>query len=229
MPSPSRKDLLSAVDGFIASLQPGLHVNTVRSADDAAYAAYVFGLVLRAASGLPGTRAVDLRSISSPSAPLRAFIVRGAPGYIFSSVNDYGYSVFECNRNRYEIHLGVQYFGSSGVLHEFDISIIKQADADEARRNYVNPGSGRACIVFECKFYSGNLGIRLGREFVGLLADFPSVKAARLATNAGPGSVRAYLASRVKYSLSDELVPGNPQAETQFINALIDDMRNRLL
>lgn len=229
MPLVTAAQLLASVDALLNTIVPGTVAAPVRNADDAAYAAYVFGLILRAAATVcdPGT--LELRSINSvPGTPVTQFIVRGAPGYIHSTTRDYGYAVFRCNSRWYEVHLGVQYFGASGVLHEFDISILDAADASHSRTNLQNPSSGKARIVFECKYYATTLDIALGREFAGLLSDFSSAKSARLVTNSTSNSIRTFFTERVRYRLNDQLTPANPTAETQFIHSVADDLRNRL-
>jgi hypothetical protein len=230
MPQPSRSDLLQAADDVLASIDPNAAVDTVRRNEDAAYVAYVFGLILRAADIVADPGTIKLRSIrevlgmgANPS----KFIIRGAPGYIHSAGNDYGFAEFKCNSRIYEIHLGVRYFGSSRVLHEFDISILDAVDAHAARGNQRNPSSGNARIVFECKFYGGNIGIGLGREFVGLLSDFSSAKSARLVTNSSSTSVRMYLTERVKFKINEQLIPGSAE-ESLFVNSVADDLRSRL-
>jgi hypothetical protein len=221
--------LLAAVDQVLDAINRGTDVETVRRASDAAYASYVFGLILRGTRLVADPTSVSLRSIwSNAGIPPKRFVVRGAPGNIYSTRHDYGYAYFRCNRRDYEIHLGVQYLGASRVPHEFDISIIDAADANASRRYGRQPGPGKAKLVFECKYYAGNLDISLGREFVGLLADFSSTKVARLVTNSGSTSIRAYLTDRVKYRLTEQLVPGATAAEHQFINAVADDLQNRL-
>lgn len=228
--------LLASFDGIINAISPGINENLLRSTDDAVYAAYVFGLVLRAAEQVAEPGSVRLRSINSwmtqsryysSSAP-GTFVVRGAPGYIFSQNEDYGYAEFSYANQVYEIHLGVRYLGSSDVLHEFDVSIINAADADRCRQNSESPTSGKPKAIFECKFYSSNLGISLGREFVGLLADFTNVPVARLVTNSDSPSVREYLRKKNRPKFNGALLPSNLAMETEFINAVADDIRTRL-
>lgn len=221
-------DLLAAVDNVLRAINPGTDVETVRRASDAAYASYAFGLLLHAALLVADRGTVTLRSIRSPNAVPKRFIVRGAPGNIHSTRHDYGYGTFRCNSRDYEIHLGAQYFGASGVLHEFDISVLEAIHARAARANKRAPTSGKAKIVFECKYYAGTLDIGVGREFVGLLADFSSARSARLVTNSASGSIRTYLTEKVRCRFNEQLVPGASAAETQFINAVADDLRNRL-
>ena len=229
MPPITRAQLLASIDQVLNTLDPGAVAAPVRQADDAAYAAYVFGLVLRAAASICDPGSLELRTIGSVGgAPVTQFVVRGAPGYIFSTARDYGYASFRCNSRSYEIHLGVQYFGGSGVLHEFDISVIDAGDAAFARAHFRNPSSGKARIVFECKYYANTLDIALGREFAGLLSDFSSTKSARLVTNSTSRSIRTFFTERVKYRLNDLISPSNTAAETQFIHSVADDLRNRL-
>lgn len=230
MPQPTRDELLAATDAVLATINPRAQVETVRQTSDAAYVAYVFGLILRAAQLVATPGSLMIRSGTTRNQPNQQphrFVVRGAPGSIYSQARDYGYAVFRCNRSVYEIHISAQYFGSSRVLHEFDISIIDAADAANARTNHRSPTSGKARIVFECKFYAGTIGIALGREFVGLLSDFSSAKSARPVTNSNSDSVRMYLTERVKLKLSQHLVPDSAE-EAMFINAVAEDLRSRL-
>lgn len=229
MASVTRAQLLTSVDAVLNALTPGAFTVPVRQADDAAYASYVFGLILRAAETVCDPGSLELRSRNSlPGSPIQQFVVRGAPGNIYSTVRDFGYAVFRCNRRSYEIHIGVEYFGGSGVLHEFDISVIDSGDAAAARSNSQSPSSGKARLVFEWKFYSHTLGIGLGREFAGLLTDFSSTKSARLVTNSTSSSIRMFFTERVKIRLNDHLDPNNPSAETRFVHAVADDLRSRL-
>jgi hypothetical protein len=62
------------------------------------------------------------------------FVIRGSPGPISSKAQDVGFVAFRYESTAYEIHLGVQYKGSPGVLHEFDVLIIPAADANESRK-----------------------------------------------------------------------------------------------
>ena len=216
-----------------------VNISYIRNASDAVYAVYVFVLILKAIKQIAGKNAIQLSSIRQQPRQSeifqlatqnvsKTFIVRGAPGTIFSNRQDYGFAEFTLSEKTYEIHLGVRYFGASHVLHEFDISIINKKDANQCRRKKVSPGSRTTDLVFECKFYSRNLDIGLGRELVGLITDFQSIKIARLVTNSDSASVRPYLRKRIKYKFNSNLVPSEPDLETEFINAVADDLRNRL-
>ena len=174
---PTLAELTALVDDVLTSINPGSALYLNRNTVDAAYAAYVFGLVIAAVERIAAIDSVVLRSIqtlpqqTSPS----TFIIRGAPGSIYSTTQDFGFVRFTYQDLSFEVHLGVQYRGTSTVLHEFDISILPSSTADDCRANLKAPGSAKASAIFECKCYSNSLGIELGREFLGLKADFGGV------------------------------------------------------
>ena len=135
---------------------------------------------------------------------------------------------FQYKSVAYEVHLGVQYRGSSGVLHEFDVSILPADAADECRTNNKAPGPGKACALFECKCYSNGLGIELGREFAGLKTDFSSVTMGRLVTNSDSDSGALFLKKTHRPKLSVRLAPDNLTMEQEFVFAVADELRNSL-
>lgn len=231
MPKPSLAELKSLIDAVLNSISSGAAAYLNRNTADAAYAGYVFGLILRAVERLADPNSVRLDSAQSGPKnppPPSVFVIRGAPGPLNSKEQDFGYAIFSYQGEDYEIHLGVQYRGSSEVLHEFDISILPTRAANETRSSGKPPGPGKACAIFECKFYDKNLGIELGREFVGLRSDFTSVPLARLVTNSDSTSVALFLKKNNRPKLSRHLEPGNSNMENEFICAVADELRNSL-
>jgi hypothetical protein len=229
---PELDQLISLIDIVLGSINPNAGVYLNRNTVDAAYAGYIFSLVLRGVERIvdpTSPNAIRLRSAqgSSTSAP-SVFIVRGSPGALTAANQDFGYAVFDYEDSSFEVHLGVQYQGSSGVLHEFDISIIPSEDAEECRQSGKQPTSGKPHAVFECKCYEKNLGIELGREFVGLKSDFTSIPMARLVTNSYSGSVARFLRKNNRPKASFRLDPSNPNMEQEFIMAVADELRNTL-
>lgn len=223
-------DLRAHFDAVINSIDTNTTVHLNRNVDDAFYAVYVFGLVLEAAKLVATPNSLCLRSINSglPLVTSNTFTVRGAPGYIYSSNHDYGYAHFDYKGQGYEIHLGVRYIGSSDVLHEFDISIIRSDDAQRCRQNRESPGSGKPKYAIECKFYTDTIGIELGREIVGLVADFPSIPITRLVTNSHSDSVTKFLNKKQRPKFNGQVTPQNPTNETMLINSIADDIRTKL-
>jgi hypothetical protein len=229
-PKPLLTDLVALIDTVLDSIDPDAYVYLNRNTVDAAYAGYVFGLVLRAVERVADVNTVKLKSAQGgpQQASPTAFVIRGSPGPISSTAQDFGFAAFKYKSTAYEIHLGVQYKGSSGVLHEFDVSIIPGADADECRKTNKPPGSAKASALFECKCYSNSLGIELGREFVGLKMDFTSVPMARLVTNSASDSVALFLKKNNRPRASFCLAPDNPAMEEEFVYAVADELRNTL-
>lgn len=231
MPKPSLSQLKALIDVVLGSINTSTAVYLNRNTADAAYAGYIFGLILRAVGRVADPSSVRLNSAQSgpkKPPPPSIFVIRGAPGALYSKEQDFGFAVFKYKGKDYEIHLGVQYRGSSEVLHEFDISIVSTDDANESRKANKPPGSGKPCAVFECKFYDKNLGIELGREFVGLRSDFTSVPIARLVTNSDSDSVALFLKKNNRPKMSRHIEPGNASMEDEFVYAVADELRNSL-
>src|SRR5437764_2687171 len=143
MAKPSLSELKALIDIVLDSVDPNTAVYLNRNTADSAYAGYVFALVLRAVERIADPNSVSLNSAQSGPQnppPPSVFVIRGAPGALYSKDQDYGFAVFKHKGKDYEIHLGVQYRGSSEVLHEFDISIVPKKDANESRKSNKPPG-----------------------------------------------------------------------------------------
>ena len=230
MPTPTMSDLRNAIRNLLTN--GGLPSNflLLRNRADAAYEAYIFSLVLRAVDEAKGD--VQLRSIGSPNQPPLIFIFRGSPGYINSSLSDYGYALCTLGGKKpFEVHLDVMYSGTSSVLHEVDVSLLL---ADEARRcrngATIAPAAGKAFGIIECKFYSRNLGTALIRTFVGLKAEFSSSKLvfARFVTNNSSLAIERYCAKNTRPYYDPEVTPLNPDEESGFVENLKQDWRSWL-
>jgi hypothetical protein len=87
----------------------------------------------------------------------------GAPGSMASTDQDFVYADCSLNGRRFEIHVDVEYQGSSGALHEIDVSVCDQAHADAVRRNNSTPkmAGNKLIMAFECKFYESTPGVNL--------------------------------------------------------------------
>lgn len=229
-PKPLLNQLVALIDVVLDSINPNAAVYLNRNTVDAAYAGYVFGLLLRAVERVadPGTVRLSSAQAGAQQTPPSVFIIRGSPGPLNSTTQDFGFAIFQYGDKTYEVHIGAQYQGSSGVLHEFDISIIPLKDAERCRATNKPPGPGTACALFECKCYSDNLGIELGREFVGLKTDFTSVPMARLVTNSASDSVALFLKKTSRPKVSFRLAPSNSGMEQEFVFAVADELRNSL-
>uniref|UniRef100_UPI003FEE469D hypothetical protein n=1 Tax=Parasutterella excrementihominis TaxID=487175 RepID=UPI003FEE469D len=77
----------------------------------------------------------------------------------------------------FEIHVDVQYEGSSGASHEIDVSIYDHVSAEAVRSNGGLPRSSKLIMAIECKFYMPSVpNAALGRGFVGLVRDYPGTR-----------------------------------------------------
>jgi hypothetical protein len=117
-PKPPLSDLVDLIDTVLDSINPSSAVYLNRNTVDAAYAGYIFGLILAAVERIADANSVRLRSaqaLQSQAAPT-VFIIRGSPGPLNSTTQDFGFASFSYKTVPFEIHLGVQYRGSSGCF-----------------------------------------------------------------------------------------------------------------
>jgi hypothetical protein len=134
-----------------------------------AFELYTLSLVLHAARE-EGAAIQFLSSGRKPNpSPLH---FRASPGTIFSSAHDYTHAQIEFPGNfPLEAHVGVYVEGLAGVVHECDVLVIDAAEGIFCRRHRVHPKKSKMVLAAECKFYTGNLGIDLGRQFLGVTTD----------------------------------------------------------
>lgn len=166
---PLRPTLLAEIQSALGpALIPSL---TTASAANDLYEAYLFSIMIEAARTEGATR-VDFRSRTQPNPTV--FVCRTSPGYLHSTAQDYGYAEIAFQAKPVlEAHLGVRIAGASGVLHECDVCVLLQEEANVCRSSPTNvaPRSARVILSVEAKFYAGSLGLHLGREFLGFLSD----------------------------------------------------------
>lgn len=135
------------------------------------------------------------------------FTFRTSPGYIFSRARPYTHAVIWFpDKPPLEAHLGVRVVGRSGVLHECDVAVIEQAEAETCRRRQVPPRSSKVLIAVECKFYSTPLQLHLARAFIGLAADLSAIQPVFVTNNQSP-SLEKLLTGRGR-EWDHNVVPG---------------------
>lgn len=135
-----------------------------------AFEAYVFSLCCEAARRAGGT--AELVGILSGVQPATV-VFRGAPGGMASRDQDFVYAQCTLSQRRFEVHVDVEYQGTSGALHEIDVSICDEDHATAVRNTNATPKAKghKLLMAFECKFYERSPGVALGRTFVGLVSD----------------------------------------------------------
>lgn len=167
------------------------------------FEAYVLTIVLRAAQ----TEGASITYHDPAGAPTTTFVFRTSPGYLWSQTQPYTYAILRFpSREPLEAHLGVRVAGKSGVLHEFDVCVIRQSEAETARQNQVHPRSSKVLIGIECKFYTTSLSLGLARSFIGLGTDV-STKNTVFVTNTQSDSVERLLTARSQ-QWANRLFPG---------------------
>ena len=186
------------VDQIIAEVQNLLGSSDVSniassSASDI-FEAYVFCLVLEAAK----TEGANIHYRDVFNNPVTKLVFRTSPGSIFSTRHPYTHAVIEFPAKPVlEAHVGVRVVGKSRVLHECDVAVIEQVEAENCRQQNVPPRSRNVLIAVECKFYSTPLQLHLARAFIGLTSDM-STSQSLFVTNSSSDAVEKLLSARTK-------------------------------
>jgi hypothetical protein len=217
------QDLENAIDALLNHPLGAGQYQLVRRVEEKAYEAYVFGLCLRAARELGVTP--TLRGIIGAPNP---FVFRGAPGQIHSRARNYGFAEFSLNGHEFEIHAGVEFRGTSGMTHEWDVCIMRARDARWCRNpQWLDDPEGASLIGgWECKFYAGNLQKGLGRAFVGLIDDMGSnVRLSGFCSNSVHPQLRDYFQPQRRPYPHFRLTPLFPSNEDIFVNQIKGELK----
>lgn len=162
---------------------------TIESDVSDIFEAYIFSLVIEAAK--IENASIEYRDVRNQKPSI--FVFRTSPGYIFSKRQAYTHALISfARRPPLEVHVGVRVVGKSGVLHECDVAVIENAEAETCRQQLVPPRSSKVLIAVESKFYSTPLQLHLARSFLGLASDL-SAKNPMFVTNSSSGSIEKLL------------------------------------
>lgn len=188
-----------------------------------AFEAYVLGLISKSVKQAGGT--VEIVGIISGKNP-GTFVCRGAPGMMASQSKDYSYLSCSIQEKEFEIHLSVQYQGTSSAVHEADVSIYKHSAAERIRDEPdLLPHVRHLVGVFECKCYDSKLGTVLGRTFIGLLSDCGRLTLKSLVSNGtSPGIARLFTLPRHPDAFFD-LSPISPMNADRFVASVEQALR----
>lgn len=216
----SNQDLLDELRIVLGTaVTPSL---TAASAASDLFEAYIFGLLLQAAAN-QGARRIYFEDVngSRPS----TFVFRTSPGFIYSTQQSYCHAVIDFDgKPRLEVHVGIRVQGSSGVLHECDVAVVRRTEAILCRRQRVQPRQSKVVIAIECKFYSVQIPLALARGFVGLVSDLATGDR-YFVVNTDSDQAERYLTSR-KRLWEHEVYPGSATAVTRLLNAFQVSFRN---
>ncbi len=188
----SNELLLAAIQASLGATITSGFATTSAASD--IFEAYIFSIVLDAAR-------VEGASISfrdSFGATPATLTFRTSPGFIFSKTQPYTHAIISFSgKPLLEAHLGIRVSGKSGVLHECDVAVLLQLEAETCRLNSVSPRSSKLIIGVECKFYATNIPLGLTREFIGLQTDL-SAQNCFFVINTFSDSAEKLLAKRKK-------------------------------
>jgi len=213
------QDLEDAYNAQLASVAP---VHSSGAANDA-FEVYTLSLVLQAAQEEGGTIQFETTSGSTSISSLR---FRTSPGNIYSNAQDYSHASIDFPDGlSFEAHIGVYVEGVAGVVHECDVLVINAAEGQFCRRNGVHPKRASILMTAECKFYTGNLGIHLGRQFLGVTTDLGR-EDRFLISNSNGRSTDRVLAHHKRQRFFG-LTPLNSDTETQVVALFRNSFRNK--
>jgi hypothetical protein len=189
-----------------------------------AYEAYVFSLSCEAVRRSGGS--VQIRGIRSGASP-NPIVFRGAPGNMASRDQDFAYARCLLNQRRFEIHVDVEYQGSSGALHEIDVSVCDEDHANAVRQTNGTPraNSHNLLMAFECKFYESTPGVVLGRTFVGLTSDCTGLRLKGFVANVPSEKLGQYFSKSTRPEPFLGLNPLDPASEERFIRNVEQRLR----
>lgn len=216
---PIRPDLLNEIAQTLGTAL----VPNFTAASDACdlFEAYVFTLVLRAAQAEQG--AVTFQNVDG-TAPT-TFTFRTSPGHIWSRNRQYTHAVVTFpNKPVLEAHTGIYVTGTSQVMHEADVLVVRRDEAETCRQGRADPRYRHIALTAECKFYATTLPLHLARGFLGLCSDF-SGKEAYFVTNTQAASVERLLSHKRK-KWDHQVVPQRQGNVTRLINLLQDTFKN---
>jgi hypothetical protein len=204
--------LLSEIQQALAASTASLNSS---SSNDDLYEAYLFSLVLRAARD----EGASIRLCCILGGTPDPFVFRTSPGYIGSQTQNYGYSEISFQGCPIlEAHVGIRVSGQSNVLHECDVAVILQDEADVCRNGLIAPRSSKIVLAIEAKYYSVTIPLRLGREFLGLTRDL-SAACAFFVMNRDGGTAEKLLAHKGQF-WEHYITPSMPGEVSRFLGAI---------
>jgi hypothetical protein len=137
------------------------------------YEAYIFSILIRAARNEGAT--ISYRDTSNNISP--SLIFRQSPGQIYTTTQPFTHAVLEFpDKPILEAHIGIRVQGWSGVLHECDLCVLFQGEAVTCRAQQCEPRQNQLIIAIECKYYTSQLQLGLGRNFLGLASELRNVQ-----------------------------------------------------
>jgi len=209
-------DLKNSIDALLGLATTGRQLQLNASAREKAFEVYVLALIAEAINRASGRYSIiGIRTGPNPN----PVVFRAAPGAIYSISQDFAYLDCTLNGKQFEIHVDVEFEGSSGATHEMDVSLIDKGRADRARNGQRNPRN--LLFVAECKFYSSSIpSIGVARALVGLASDFHLEIGVAFVSNDATINLKNFLSKKNRPEPFPDLSPLDKEAEERFKNRI---------
>lgn len=219
----SLSDLRNAVESALSLSTADATLQLNSNTRERAFEAYVFSLLVQAVRQAGGNATtVGIRTGQNPS----IVVFRGGPGRLGSQSQDFAYARCSLGNKEFEFHVDVQYEGSSGAIHEVDVSLYDHRTADRVRQNQNEfAKSSKLYGALECKFYDSTLGTVLGRTFVGLVADCGQMRMTAFCSNGPSQSLAKYLQPQNRPDHFLRLSPLRASVEQRFLAHFQHELR----
>jgi hypothetical protein len=214
--------LRQAIQNQLASIGASAPVLVSRARVEKLYEIFVMSCVLRALNKIGAT----MQPRDSDDRLTTHLVFRLAPGLIYSPASAPGFIRVVYDGKEYELQTGLRVMGSSRVLHELDVCIINGGRANYCRINQVDLDSSAVRFLAECKYYGDMLPLPLGREYLGLGAEF-SLRVKTIASNVGSAEIHK-LIRRHGGTTNFDVVPTDPHNVGIFIGWLAKELQHVL-
>lgn len=207
--------LKQAIDSLLGLSASGRLLRLNSNTCERAFEAYVLSLCAEAVRNAGGI--ATLTGINTGANPT-IVVLRGGPGDMASTGQDFCYVDCVLSQKRFEIHADVEYEGQSGASHEIDVSICEASHAQDVRQSGRAPRTNKYLIAaIECKFYQSTPGVALARTFVGLIKDCSPNRLNAFVSNKTSPGLDSFLSTAWEPKPFTDLTPLNLQAERRFV------------
>ena len=183
------------------------------NAEHSAYEVYVFSLILKAIKNIASDNKITFENLDSGK-----FVARGGPGRL--ELNRSSYALFTYRNKEYEVHIDIEVEGTSGMIHEIDISIVDSERANNCRQVGSIPTAPSVKVAFECKYYGNKLNKSLIRTYVGLLDDMGNILFSGFVSNLDNEDIQLYCSKKNRPYFLSSLAPWEKKEQTIFVGLL---------
>lgn len=213
-----RTDIQSALRAMGA--QAPILVSRVRT--DKLYEIFVFTCAIRALQEIGA--AIEARD--SRDRRTSTLVFRLGPGLIYNPTSSPGFIYVNYGGKEYELQNGLRVCGRSKVRHELDVCLIMRRETHRCRSAGIDPSGSKVRFLAECKYYGDKLPLHLGREFVGLCAEF-AMRAKVIVSNKDSDDIHT-LITKHKGTENFNLTPLEPDGVDMFVRWIANEFRQVL-